>query len=66
MSETGKRITELCEERGIGLPELARMSGVSLSTIKRIVSEEAKNPRIGTVQKICEGLEISLEDFFRE
>ncbi|MBQ7924909.1 MAG: helix-turn-helix transcriptional regulator [Lachnospiraceae bacterium] len=66
MSETGKRITEICNERGISPEELAQMSGVALSTIKRIVSEEAKNPRIGTVQKICEGLKISLADFFRE
>lgn len=58
------RIYELCAERNITPNALSYMSGISQSTIKSILGGESKNPGIVTIKKICDGLDISLVDFF--
>lgn len=58
------RIYELCNERCITPNALSYMSGISQSTIKSILNGESKNPGIVTLKKICDGLEISIVDFF--
>jgi len=58
------RIYELCDERRISLTRLARLSALPPSTIKNIVNGASQNPGIVTIKKICDGLEISLIDFF--
>ena len=58
------RIYELCEERGITPNALSYMSGVSQSTVKSILNGESKNPGVVTIKKLCDGLEISIVDFF--
>jgi len=59
-----KRIEELCEERGITINGLSYLSGVANSTIKGISYGRSKNPGIVTIKKLCDGLGISLPDFF--
>lgn len=59
-----RRIYQLCKERSITPNALSYMSGVSQSTIKSILGGESKNPGIVTIKKICDGLEISLVEFF--
>lgn len=59
-----RRIYELCKERGITPNALSYMSGVSQSTIKSILNGESKNPGIVTIKKICDGLDITLIEFF--
>ena len=59
-----KRIRELCAERGITPNALSYLSGVSQSTVKSILNGESKNPGIVTIKKLCDGLEISVIDFF--
>lgn len=61
---TVNRIYQLCRERGITPNALSYMAGISQSTIKSILGGESKNPGIVTLKKICDGLEISLIDFF--
>lgn len=58
------RIYELCAERNITPNALSYMSGISQSTIKSILGGESKNPGIVTIKKICDGLDISLVEFF--
>lgn len=58
------RIRTLCEEKGITNYTLAYKSSVPLGTIIHIIKGESKNPGIFTITKICDGLEISLEEFF--
>ena len=58
------RITELCEERGITVNALAYISGVPPSTIKNIIYGVSKNPGVATIKMLCDGLEISLIEFF--
>ena len=59
-----KRILELCEQRKIAVNTLANISGVSPSTIYSMLNEKSKNPGIVSIQKICDGLDISIRDFF--
>ena len=59
-----QRIYELCEERGITTNALARLSGVSPSTVKSIIYGASSNPGIVTIKMLCDGLDITLGDFF--
>ena len=59
-----KRIIELCSKRGIAINNLANISGVSPSTIYSVMNEKSKNPGVCTIKKICDGLEISIKEFF--
>lgn len=61
---TVKRIRELCEERGITPNGLSYIAGVSQSTIKSILNGESVNPGIATIKKLCDGLDITIGEFF--
>ena len=58
------RILQLCDERHIAINELASISGVSPSTVYSILNEKSKNPGAITLKKLCDGLEITLGEFF--
>lgn len=51
-------------ERGITPNGLSYISGVSQSTIKSILNGESQNPGIATIKKICDGLNITIGEFF--
>ena len=59
-----KRIYALCEERNITPNALSYLAGISQSTVKSILNGESKNPGIVTLKKICDGLDITIVDFF--
>ena len=59
-----KRIEELCQERELTCNGLSYCAGVSQSTIKSIMNGESQNPGSVTLKKLCDGLNISLTDFF--
>lgn len=59
-----KRIVELCNERGIAINALANISGVSPSTVYSILNEKSQNPGVCSIKKICDGLEITIREFF--
>ena len=58
------RIIQLCDERNIAVNELANISGVSPSTVYSILNEKSQNPGAITLKKLCDGLEITLGEFF--
>ncbi len=58
------RILKLCEERRISLNKLANDSGIPPSTLKSILYGKSKNPGIVTIKMLCDGLGITLIDFF--
>ena len=59
-----KRISALCRERNISVNALARKSGISASTLKNIIYGASRNPGVVTLRHICDGLEITLVEFF--
>ena len=58
------RIQQLCAAHGYNINSLARKAGVPPTTLKNIVYGSSHNPGIVTIKLICDGLEISLYDFF--
>ena len=58
------RILELCREKNISVNKLSSMSGVTQSTVNNIVSGRNHSATVSTVKKLCDGLGISIEDFF--
>ena len=59
-----ERILQLCAERNWAINALARRSAVPPSTLKNIINGESKNPGIVTIKLLCDGLGISLTEFF--
>lgn len=58
-----QRIIDLCKEKNIAINALGNISGVNPSTIYSILNTKSQNPGVVTLQKICDGLEISIRDF---
>lgn len=59
-----ERILELCSQRKITINKLSTMSGVTQSTINNIISGRNNSTTIATIKKLCDGLNISLAEFF--
>jgi len=59
------RIVELCQQQSITINALADKSGISPSTIYSMLNNKSRNPGIITIKKICDGLDITLVDFFQ-
>ena len=59
-----ERILELCRERSISINKLSSMSGVTQSTVNNIVSGRNNSATISTIKKLCDGLDITIEEFF--
>ena len=58
------RIKQLCEERGLTPNGLSNLSAVSQATVKSILNGESQNPGTVTIKNLCDGLEITLGEFF--
>ena len=58
------RILELCKQRGIAINALANSASISPSTIYSILNTKSMNPGIVTIKQICDGIDISLREFF--
>lgn len=57
------RIKDLTEKNEISIHELAKRSKLTQSTINSIINDK-KSPTLKTIEKICDGLEINIHDFF--
>ena len=58
------RIVELCKERSIVVNALANSAGISPSTIYSMLNSKSKNPGVVTIKQTCDGMDISLREFF--
>ncbi len=59
-----KRFKDLCKERGIKTNELANLSGVTPSTAYSMLDSNRRDISIITIKKFCDGLDITLGEFF--
>ena len=59
-----KRFDRICKERNIKLNELANISGVTPSTAYSMMDKERRDVSIITIKKFCDGLDMSLSEFF--
>ena len=58
------RILELCDERNISINKLATICGLPRSSVKNILYGKSLNPKLITIKMICDGLNITLGEFF--
>jgi len=58
------RILQLCGERDLTINKLATISALPPSSVKNILYGKSKDPKLTTIKKICDGLEITLGTFF--
>ena len=59
-----RRFQEICSERGIKANELANLSGVTPSTVYSMLDVSRKDISIITIKKLCDGLDMTLGEFF--
>ncbi|MHB1314270.1 MAG: helix-turn-helix domain-containing protein [Christensenellales bacterium] len=59
-----RRIIQLCAERKIAVNALANLSGISPSTVYSMLNAKSRNPGVVSIQRLCDGLDISVRQFF--
>ncbi|MGN0535049.1 MAG: helix-turn-helix domain-containing protein [Eubacterium sp.] len=59
-----ERLLELCEKQKMSIHKLSTESAVAPSTIKNILYGKSKNPGVVTLKMLCDGLGISVNEFF--
>ena len=59
-----ERILELCEQHGLSINKLCTLSGVTQSTVNNIISGRNNSSTTATIQKLCDGLGITIDEFF--
>lgn len=59
-----KRIKSICKSRGISYNHLANISGVTPSTVYSLLDSSRKEVTINLIKILCDGLDITLKDFF--
>lgn len=58
------RVRNLCKERGIRPNELANLAAVTASTVYSLLDERRRDVSVNTIKKLCDGLNITLGEFF--
>ena len=58
------RILQLCGEREISINKLATICALPPASIKNILYGKSQNPKLITIKMICDGLGITLGEFF--
>ncbi|MBQ6893047.1 MAG: helix-turn-helix transcriptional regulator [Clostridia bacterium] len=64
ISAIKNRIQQLCAERNITINKLATLSAIPPSSVKAILYGRSQNPKLLTLKMICDGLGITLAEFF--
>lgn len=59
-----ERILDLCRQNDLSINKLCSISGVTQSTVNNIISGRNNSATVSTIQKLCDGLEITIEEFF--
>ena len=64
VSAVRDRILQLCEERNMSINKLATLSALPPSSVKNILYGKRQNPKLLTIKLLCDGLGITLGEFF--
>ena len=60
------RISNLCTQKNLSINKLALMSGLTQSTLQSIMDGKSRNPKVLTLVRVCESLDLELKDFFED
>lgn len=55
---------DLCAQRGLTVNALANLCGVPPSTVYSMLNRKSKNPGVVSIQKLCDGLDLTVREFF--
>ena len=58
------RILQPCEQRNMSINKLASVSALPPSSVKNILYGKSQNPKLLTIKMLCDGLDITLGEFF--
>ncbi len=64
ISAVKNRILQLCGEWNISVNKLASISALPPSSVKNILYGKSQNPKLLTIKLLCDGLGITLGEFF--
>lgn len=56
------RLRQLMKEKGISIYRLSQMTGIKDGVLGRLVNEKTKDPRISTVSKIADALDVDINE----
>lgn len=59
-----EKINKILLERNITVTKLASISCLTQSTVESLANEHSKNPKLLTIVRICDGLGITMSEFF--
>ncbi len=59
-----KKLLKICSEKNISINRLATICCLTQSTVQNIIDGNSSNPKLLTIVRICDGLNISLKEFF--
>lgn len=63
-SAVSQKIMKICDEKNVSVNKLASICCITQSTVQSLIAGQSKNPKLLTIIRICEGLDIKLKDFF--
>ena len=58
------RVLELCRDKGLTINRLSIVSGITQSTVNNFVSGRNHSITLSTLKKLCDGMEITIPEFF--
>ena len=58
------RIKQICEQKNLAINALANLSGLTPSTVYSIIYPKHKDVGIVSLKKLCDGMDISMAEFF--
>ena len=61
-----RKLFKICEERNISINKLATICLLTQSTVQNIIECNSSNPKLLTIVRICDGLGMTLEEFFSD
>ena len=61
-----KKLNKICNERNISVNKLASMSCLTQSTVEHLINGDSKNPKLLTIIRICDGLDMEIYEFFAD
>jgi len=59
-----ERMKELAAEHNMTIHQIIQKGGLNQATISELMNGRTKHPKVSTIQKFCDGLDISLNTFF--
>jgi transcriptional regulator with XRE-family HTH domain len=65
VSNLGKNIKKLRQEKGISQDKLSKLADISLNTVVKLELDQSPNPTLETIQKIAGALETSIDNLLR-